>query len=328
MAQGVPQREGGPGPQLLLVSQDVPRPSPPRSGLAQDQQGPVRHRRLAQRPETGRVCRLFLGELFPFGPHHQVGCREHAYRAHRRASGRAARQLPCRLGLREEEVDARHLRQRFPDLLRQSGDRERSGCAADCDGRDRGADPIEERRRRTLYGRASACRQDLERRQASRRRAARAGYARSGRRKGAHADDQDSRRPFLVAGGPVPVRRRDNQRRRLAHDPFRHARVPLRRRHETGLAQRQDLLYPRLEHHAAPILRGPALPRLALAGRLGAQAPRRSAQEDALELLPFLHRPGAGSLVRRLRRSGPAHPERVLRLDRRPRLVRGLLAEL
>ena len=57
----------------------------------------------------------------------------------------------------------------------------------------------------------------------------------------------------------------------------------------------------------------------------GCESSWANCQENALELFPVLHRPGAGPLVGDLRRSGLADPERVLRLDRRPRLVQGLL---
>ena len=224
-------------------------------------------------------------------------------------------------------MDARHLRQRVADLLRQSGDRVDPGCAAHRDRRDRGPDHAEEPGAHGRHRLAGARGQDVEGGPTGRRRAGRAGRAGARPAEGADAIDQVARRAPLDARRPLPLYGRVDHGRRFAHHPLRHAGIPLRRGHEPGLSQRQGLLPARLEHHAAPVLRGPALPGLALARGLGPQAPRRTAQEDALELLPLLHRPGARSLAGHLRRSRAVDPERVLRLDRRaglvPRATRG-----
>ena len=63
---------------------------------------------------------------------------------------------------------------------------------------------------------AGAHGQDLERRRAGGRLRAGNRFARSRRGEGRHADDHDSRRPPVVAGGSVPVRGRIQHRRRLA----------------------------------------------------------------------------------------------------------------
>lgn len=45
--------------------EDVRRPRRTRGRAAENQQSPVRHRRVAQRAEVGRIRRLFQRELFP-----------------------------------------------------------------------------------------------------------------------------------------------------------------------------------------------------------------------------------------------------------------------
>ena len=122
-------------------------PAAQRRGPAQDQQGPVRHRRLAQRPEARRIRRLLHRQLLRPRRRHPLERREHARRPHRRASRPCCpTPIPTGQRLREDQVDARHLRQRVGDLLRQPGHRNHSGRAAHRPGRDRGADPAEEPR--------------------------------------------------------------------------------------------------------------------------------------------------------------------------------------
>ena len=83
------------------------------------------------------------------------------------------------------------------------------------------------------------------------------GDARGGRVEDRAADGEARRRAAVDAGGPVPLRARDRDRRRLAAHALRHARVPLRHADAARLPQRQAVLPARLEHHAAPLLRGP-----------------------------------------------------------------------
>jgi len=61
---------------------------------AQDQQGPIRDSRLAERPQAGRIRWLFLGQLLPVGESHPLERGEHAGGAHRRASRRTAGHYP------------------------------------------------------------------------------------------------------------------------------------------------------------------------------------------------------------------------------------------
>ena len=156
------------------------------------------------------------------------------------------------------------------DFLRQSGDRDAPGCAAHRDGRGRGADEVEEPRRRAGHGHRW----------------------RTPSRRGRAGNRLPLRRPQPVVLEPgeeqvltqaikIPAAHlwspedpflyvvESTTRRRLADDPLRHARVPSRPGHETGLSQRQGLLSARLEYHAASLLRRSALPRLALGREAG-----------------------------------------------------------
>ena len=148
-----------------------------------------------------------------------------------------------------------------------------------------------------------------------------------GRRvEGRAADDQGRGRAPVVARGPVPLRPRHlDRRRRLGQHPLRHARVPLRHGHAPRVPERPAVLPARLERHAPPFLRGPGVGCSAVGRGLGATAPRRPAEEAPLERLPLLHRPGARQVAGRRRRGRAPHPERVLRVDRRPGL--GAVAE-
>ena len=97
--------------------------------------------------KLGEYAGCFTASYFHLEQRHPLERGEHAGHPHRRAPGRAAGHLPDRLGLREDQVDARHLRQRVADLLRQPGYRDHPGGAAHRHRRNRGADQVEELRR-------------------------------------------------------------------------------------------------------------------------------------------------------------------------------------
>ena len=83
------------------------------------------------------------------------------------------------------------------------------------------------------------------------------GHARPGRVEGGPADDPGPGSPPVVAGGPVPLRPRHDDRRGLGRHALRDARVPVRHGHEARVPERPAVLRPRLQHHAPPLLRGP-----------------------------------------------------------------------
>ncbi len=227
---------------------------------------------------------------------------------------------PTGFRFREDQVDARHLRQRLADLLRQSVDRDDPGRAAHRARRNHRADHGQELQR---PGRQEfAARMPSERG----RRVTRWRCRHRSRFRSAPGEEKVLTQTIAIPDAhlwspedPFLYVLRIQHGRRLGEHALRHARVSVRRRHQARLLERQGLLPARLEHHAAPVPRGSALQRPALERSVGAQAARRTAQEDALELLPVLHRPGAGSLAGDLRRSRPADSERVLRLDRSAR---------
>ena len=133
--------QGGPGPRLFLVSQDVPRPGrrgrwpcsrSTRPSSARPSGSTARSSAsmpAASRPATSRSSNAIRWDaentlVVRIGAHPAV----------------LPDTYPDRLGLREDQVDARHLRQRVADLLRQPGDRDHPGRAAHRHGRDRRAD--------------------------------------------------------------------------------------------------------------------------------------------------------------------------------------------
>ena len=92
--------------------------------------------------------------------------------------------------------------------------------------------------------------------------------------------------------------------------------------HETGPrdAQRPPVFPARQQRDALPVLRGPAVRRPSLAGRLGAAAASRL-QGHALERAALLHRVPARALVSHRRRGRHPDPGRVPHLGRRAKLA-------
>src|ERR1039458_2712007 len=168
-------------------------------------------------------------------------------------------------------MDAGNLRQRGAARERQPRDRERAGGPAHRGVPDRRADETEKLRRG-----ARAIRADAERAPCRPRGAP--GH-RTGARRGEDLDTDGGRARGATVDGraPVPISPGDVYARRVSERP--------------------DLFPARIEHHAAPVLRGPAVWRAPVERSLAAQAARRNPEADELEQLPLLYRTGAGQVA-------------------------------
>ena len=181
------------------------------------------------------------------------------------------RDVPGRHRLREAEVDAGHLRRGVARARGLPRDRQRPGRAADRRVRDPGRDdgcatagPFPSP---SSWGTPSPAWKGGDRRRgrpAAEAVTLAAGEAKAVRqtiavRRPGSGRPED---PFLyvldtTTGGDS------------TDHPLRHAGVPLRHRHEARLPERPALLRARVEHHAAPLLRGPRVGRSARGTRRG-----------------------------------------------------------